>query len=329
MNYIVIDFGGTLAKYSIMDETCKIYKQAEQKAPLESKEAFLDFMCRLYEENRSEYEIGGIAVSMPGVIDEKAGVIHSAGAYLELYGLHLKEELKDRIPVPVSVENDGKCGALAEVWQGNLIDCRDGIVLILGTAVAGGIIKERQIHKGRNLSAGEFSYILLGDERDLTGTVLFKCSVSTLLFKACLVKGIDVKKNTNYELLCHFIDDDQELSEMNNLPKYANGLDGYQFFELLENGDEEIGKLYEEYTWNLAKLMLNLQLIYAPEKILIGGGVSRQPRLIGDIRAQYEKLQQIYMGAISIPCEMDTCRFENTANQYGALYHFFQENGML
>lgn len=326
MNYLVTDFGGTLAKYSIMNENCEIYKQAEHEAPLASKESFLDFLCQLYEENRKEYKIAGIAVSMPGVIDEKQGIIRSAGAYLELYGMHLKEELKDRIPVPVSVENDGKCGALAEVWRGNLKDCQDGIVLILGTAVAGGIIKDRKIHKGKNLSAGEFSYMLLGDEPSLRDTALLRCSVSALLFRACLAKGIDAHKMSNYDLMQHFFDCEQKLSSWDEAPEYAKGMDGYQFFELLEKGDQEIRKLYEEYIANLAKLVLNLQLVYAPEKILIGGGISRQPRLVKDIRAQYEKLQQIYMGVFSAPCEIETCYFENIANQYGALYLFLEEN---
>lgn len=174
MNYLVIDFGGTLAKYSIMNENCELYKQAELEAPLASKESFIDFLCRVYEECKIEYKIAGIAISMPGVIDERNGVIHSAGAYLGLYGMNLKKELRNRIPVPVSVENDGKCGALAEVWKGNLKDCQDGIVLILGTAVAGGLIKDRKIHKGKNFSAGEFSYMLLGDKLSLRSTALLR-----------------------------------------------------------------------------------------------------------------------------------------------------------
>lgn len=325
MNYLVIDFGGTLAKYSVMNEECKVYKRAEAKAPLETKEEFVEFLCRLYEENEKEYGIAGIAVSMPGVIDEKQGVIHSAGAYVHLSGMNIKEELQGRIPVPVSVENDGKCGALAEVWQGNLKDCEDGIVLILGTAVAGGIIKNKKIHKGKNLSAGEFSYLLLGDEPGLQSSVLLRCSVATLLFKACIAKGIDVRKLSNYELFRNFLDCSQEISELDQLPEYVDGMNGIQFFELLEQKDPEISVLYEEYTKNLAKMIWNLQLIYAPERILIGGGVSRQKRLIKDIRMQYEKIQQIYTGIFSAPCELAICHFGNEANQYGALYHFLQK----
>lgn len=328
MQYLTIDFGGTLAKYSIMDEKCEVFKRQEEKSPVETKESFLDFICRLYEENKQEFDIGGIAISMPGIIDEKTGFVKSAGAFLALYGMNLCEELKNRIPVPVTVENDGKCGALAEVWRGNLKECADGIVLLLGTGVGGGIIKDRQIHKGKNLSAGELSYVMLGDEPGFYSTVLYKCSVSTLLFEACRKKGIDVKKSANYGLLSNFLDCSQELSELNELPEYAHGMDGHQFFELLEKGDSVITELYEEFTRNLAKLMLNLQLIYAPEKILVGGGISRQPRLIEDIRKQYAKLEGTFLGIFPVPCEIDVCHFGNEANQYGALYHFLRQQVM-
>lgn len=326
MQYLTIDFGGTLVKYSVMDENCKVFERKEEKSPVESRELFLDFICRLYEEYKSDYEIGGIAVSMPGIIDGRNGLIQSAGAFLSLYGMNLCEELKDRLPVPFTVENDGKCGALAEVWQGNLKEQDDGIVLLLGTGVAGGIIKDRQIHRGKNLSAGEFSYILMGEEPGFYGTALYKCSVSALLFEACRRKGIDVRKSTNYELLSHFLVCSQELSEMNDLPEYAQGMNGYQFFELLEQGDADIRELYEDFTKNLARLILNLQLIYAPEKVLVGGGISRQPRLISDIRRQYDALEKTFLGVFPVPCKIDTCRFGNEANQYGALYHFLRQH---
>ncbi len=329
MKYIVMDFGGMLVKYSVLDESCTLFERGESDAPVQSKEAFLGFIKNTYETYSKGYEIGGIAISMPGVINDKTGDILSAGAYMKLYGINLYEELKPIIPVPVTVENDGKCGALAEVWQGNLKDVNDGIVLILGTGVAGGIIKDRKIHKGQAMSAGEFSYMLVGQEKDIRATVLYQCSVSTLLFKACVKKGIDVRKGSAREIVPFIPDFSQELTEWNERPEYKNGMDGYQFFELLENGDAEIAEIYDEFLSQLARLIINLQFIYSPEKVLIGGGVSRQPRLVSDINAKCEELiDQTYMGAVKNPCNVQKCLLGNEANQYGALYSFLKKKIM-
>lgn len=323
-NYLVIDFGGTLAKYSVMDENGLTLLKREESAPLSSKESFLHFLEGLYRQYAEEYALSGMAISMPGVIDEQRAYVHTAGAYLPLYDMDLGAELKARIPVPVSIENDGKCGALAEVWKGNLTENADGIVIILGTGVAGGIIKDRKLHKGKSLSAGEFSYVFLGEDTGFTSAAVWRCSMSFLLFETAKDLGIDVRKLANYPLVSQVADCSQTLSAFNDLPEYRNGLDGFQFFELLEQGNEIVQARYENFTESLAKLCWNLQAIYGPEKILFGGGVTRQSRLIPDIKAQYDKIAAKYAMLMQFPCVIDRCHFGNEANQYGALYHHLQ-----
>ena len=322
MQYLVMDFGGTLVKYSVMDETCAVFLRGEDDAPVADRAAFLEYLCALYERTCKTFSIGGVEVSMPGVIDAEAGYLRSAGAYSALYGMDLTETLKKWIPVPVSVENDAKCGALAEVWRGNLRDCDDGIVLILGTGVGGGIVKNRKIHRGKNLSAGEFSSFVLGDTAEPRNLAAAKCSVSALLFEAMRRKGIDLRKNRHYEMLRHILPCDQTLSAYDRDPAYDRGMDGHQFFALLEQGDPVIASLYAQYTYSLALLIFNLQISYAPEKVLIGGGISRQARLVPDIHAQYERIRKDAGVLFDLPCCLDVCRFGNEANQYGALYHF-------
>lgn len=322
MNYLTVDFGGTLAKYSVMNESCEVFLRGEVTAPTESRQAFLDVLSGLYEKTDVSFAVGGVAISMPGVIDAESGYVKSAGAYHKLYEMDLMREVNGRIPVPVSVENDGKCGALAEMWQGNLRDCDDGIVLILGTAVGGGIIKERKIHRGKSLSAGEFSFLVLGDTAFPCNLAWAKCGVSPLLFEAMRRKGINVKKHQHYEMYRDTLPCEQTLTEWDRKPEYNHGMDGYQFFTLLERGDPDILRLYDEYIYHLALLAFNLQVIYAPEKILVGGGISRQSRLIPDIRAQYERIQREAGMGFPLPCHLDACLLGNEANQYGALYHF-------
>ena len=321
MNYLTVDFGGTLVKYSVMNESCEVFLRGEETAPTESRQAFLDMLSALYEKAAS-WTVAGIAISMPGVIDAETGYVKSAGAYHTLYEMNLMRELNGRIPVPVSVENDGKCGALAETWRGNLRDCDDGIALILGTAVGGGIIKNRMVHRGKSLSAGEFSFLVLGDTALPRNLAWAKCGVSPLLFEAMRRKGIDVKKHPHYGMYQDALPCEQSLTEWNQNPEYDRGMNGYQFFALLEQGDPDIRRLYDEYAYHLALLAFNLQVTYAPEKILIGGGISRQPRLVPDIRAQYERIQREAGIGFALPCRLDVCLLGNEANQYGALYHF-------
>ena len=63
--------------------------------------------------------------------------------------------LKDNIDVNVTIENDGKCAALAELWCGELSNVENGAVVVLGTGIGGGIIINGKLHKGSHFSAGE------------------------------------------------------------------------------------------------------------------------------------------------------------------------------
>lgn len=320
MDYLTMDFGGTLVKYSVMDENTTVYCSGEAPAPLGSVKTITDFIRKIYFQYSQRYDLKGIAISMPGMIDSRQGILITAGAYY-VYDVDMPWELRD-LPIPVSVENDGKCGALAEAWRGNLKDCRDGIVLILGTGLAGGVIKDGRIHKGKALTAGEFSFLIMDNTQSYKSTGMYRCGVASLLYRACLAKGIDVTKSPSYGRLLDLCGDDQQLTEWDHRPEYAQGMNGYQFFQLLEQGDSDISRLYQQFTYDIARVLFNLQCVYAPEKILVGGGISRQERLIPDIRSQYQVLENYFADNIQMHCYIEACHFGNEANQYGALYHF-------
>ena len=71
----------------------------------------------------------------------------------------------------------------------------------------------------------------------------------------------------------------------------------------------------------LAKEIYNLQCIFDPEKILIGGGISRQPILLTRISEKIDQLYKKIPVAIPHP-RLDVCRFYNESNLIGALYHY-------
>ncbi len=320
MKCLVLDFGGTFLKYSVMDHELKVYDKGEKPSPNASVEQFVASIKELYEKYKEDIE--GIAISMPGFLDVETGYAKTAGAFFPLYQHNIYDLLKDQCSVPVTIENDGKCGALAETWVGNLKNCNDGVAVILGTGVAGGIIKNHRVHRGSSFAAGEFSYMIMQDGLGLGNSVTFSCGVASLMIKACVAKGIDVKRLSSYALFGNFMNISQELSKEDQKPEYANGMDGQQFFELLENGDEAIKELYEEYLSNVAKLLFNIQAFYDPEKIVIGGGISRQKRLITDLQSKVNEIIAGFHGLYAVPCNLDACKFLSEANQYGALYNF-------
>ena len=65
---------------------------------------------------------------MPGRIDTRTGVAHTGGmlsAYM--WEQPFAAQVSERLGVPVTIANDGKCAAAAEAWTGALADVENGL----------------------------------------------------------------------------------------------------------------------------------------------------------------------------------------------------------
>lgn len=63
--------------------------------------------------------------------------------------------------LPVTTLNDGSAAALGEMWLGSARDCRDFVMLTLGTGIGGGIVVDGRPLTGADGSAGEVGHILV------------------------------------------------------------------------------------------------------------------------------------------------------------------------
>jgi predicted NBD/HSP70 family sugar kinase len=62
---------------------------------------------------------------------------------------YFRHVLYERCPVRIVIENDAKCAAMAEAGKGALKDVSDGLVLIFGTMIGGGIIHDHKLLSGK------------------------------------------------------------------------------------------------------------------------------------------------------------------------------------
>ena len=199
--------------------------------------------------------------------------------------------------IKVTIENDAKCAGLAETWLGNGKDYQDMVVVVLGTGIGGTIIKNKQIHHGRNLFAGEISTIIVNYDKENHKALTWSDIASTTALCKRVAKVLNV-----------------------------DSIDGYHVFELANNQDERVLSVLKDFCLDIAVQLYNLQYIYDPEIILIGGGISKQPLLIKMINEAIDDINK-QTNQLVIP-QVNTCKFYNNANLIGALYHFFNKNNL-
>lgn len=196
MNYLAIDIGGTFIKYAVITENCSILEKDKTPTKQDSLEIFIQSLTEICDRIKGQYEIEGIALSMPGIIDSKRGFMYTGGSLFCISNVNIVEILEKKTGIPVTVENDAKCAALAEIWQGSLKDCQNAIVVVCGTAVGGAVIVNREVVSGKNFMAGEFSYVITDSKDDykMSNSLAETAGVQALLKSVSEETGIPVEE---------------------------------------------------------------------------------------------------------------------------------------
>lgn len=288
--YLCIDVGGNSIKYGIVDEALKIYERGDAATPYDGVEPYLDTLEGIY--RQYEGTAAGIAMSVPGMIDNYHGICITGGNLRYIEKFPLAQRLKERCGLPVSVMNDAKCAALAESTWGSLADCQDAIVLVFGTGIGGALVKDGRVHMGKHFSAGEFSFIMMGQECDLeANSWAVRNGNRRLIHMASRARGVK-----------------------------PEGVTGYDVFQWAEAGDEGVKRALNQFTKDIAVMIMNLQAIFDPERFAIGGGISRQSLFLEYIRKNLDYCHS--MLPFEVPkAEVTACKFFNDANLFGALGH--------
>lgn len=290
MKYLAIDAGGTFTKYAVITEECRIVEKGRTPAIVEPLEDFITSLVNIY--NRYKGQVDGIALSMAGIIDSETGFMYTGGNLTCITNLNIVEILESRCGVHVTVENDAKCAALAEVWKGSLMDCHDAVVVVCGTGVGGAVIHDRKVLKGIHNMAGEFSYTLTDAEPEYS-------------------LDHSLAGNTGIRNLV------EDVSESTGIP--GGELDGEKIFSMANRGDQKAIEGIRKYVRRLAVQINNYQFIFDPERIVIGGGISVQPLFLQMIKEELKKINAVYPWDLPVP-EVAVCKFFNDANLIGAVY---------
>lgn len=293
--YLAIDIGGSAIKYALLDENVNFIERGDAPTPLESIDEFVKSISTLYNKYNN---VSAIAISMPGIIDPQKGFAYTGGVLSYIKNMNIVEILQEHCKVPIVIGNDAKCAAYAEVGYGSLKDVNDAVVIILGTGIGGCLIKDRKVHNGKNFAAGEFSAIKTNIEKGYENSQHW-CNINGRYGLLQLVQN-NLQTDTNYN--------------------------GKEIFEMANNGNQKVIDAIDKFCENIAMQIYNLQAIYDPEKVAIGGGISAQPLLMELIEKNVDKVTKASI-ALGLPIHKAVvvpCKFRNDANFLGAYYQLME-----
>src|SRR5699024_10055710 len=118
MYTVAIDVGGTEIKYALLSEDAEIIEQS--KVPTRyGKEKFKTVIIQIVQAFEENYSLDGLGLSLPGYINSKTGFAERGGALMFLDQTNIIELLKEDLSLPIFIENDANCAALAESGFGH------------------------------------------------------------------------------------------------------------------------------------------------------------------------------------------------------------------
>lgn len=285
-NIGLIDIGGTTIKFGAM-----VQGKLEKLSPIATPkvlENFYQVLTTRVSEMKEKYQIKGVGISSPGAVNKKTGIIEGASAIPYIHNFPIQKELETRFQLPVSMENDANCAALAELDSGAGKNVDSLLFLIIGTGVGGSVIINHQIWHGAHLFGGEFGFTLIDDKETLS-------NLGTSV-------GVAKRYNAKFDPQTNFT--------------------GKEVFDLANQGDQLAKQEIQTMYHSLAKGIYNLQYSFDPELIVLGGAVSNNPNLIPSIDREIEKIRQVVKIA-SIKPKIVACNYTDEANLRGAAVDFY------
>ncbi len=305
-----IDIGGTTIKLAfITDDGYIVHKWEIPTDKTDSgihivKDIASALAAELNKYGESSEKLLGIGIGAPGPVDDKDGSVIEA-VNLGWHNYPLKDMLEKETGLPVQVENDANAAALGEMWKGAGGGSRDLVCVTLGTGVGGGVIANGSIVHGANGAAGEIGHITAVLEDGFpcncgkTGCLETVASATGMVRVA--LSGLGMQS-----------------SVLADLQAEKGNLTSKDIVTCALEGDAYALEVIDRVSFHLGFTLANLANALNPEKMVIGGGVSRA----GDILLKnITKYFQIYtFTAVKQSTEIVLAELGNDAGVIGAAW---------
>ena len=158
-NKLGIDLGGTKIEAIIIDDQFQVIDR--KRIPTLRDEGYDAIIKRIIDLSKEMIGIGDISgpigICTPGTIESTTGLLKNSNTVC-LIGKPIQQDMENALGIPVLMENDANCFALAESTIGAAKKYDVVFGVILGTGCGAGIVMNKKVHRGANGIAGEWGH---------------------------------------------------------------------------------------------------------------------------------------------------------------------------
>ena len=262
---IGIDLGGSHVAIGLVDDNYEIIEKRTYYMNARANEILENYILSSIVHGVNEIlnstgyklnNIESIGIATPG--NPKNGCIRNL-VNLGIKEFNLSAKLKEALGgnIEIKLENDGKCAALAEKFNGTLKEYDDCVFLCIGTGIGGAAFFNGKFLKPKRNSGFEFGHMIIKKNGE-------KCNCGN---------------NGCFEVYCSKRKFKEQMQEILGIKEYVGASELTKAIE--ENmSDIKVSTLLNEYIDNLSVGISNIINILEPEAISIGGSMSHYEQLI-------------------------------------------------
>lgn len=265
-----VDLGGTTAKLAFIN----IYGEIIHKWEIptdnsnEGKNITINIAKsidqNLEEKDATKAKLVGIGMGAPGPVNLATGVIYNSVNLGWEDNYPLKDLLEVETSLTAVIDNDANCAALGEMWKGAGNGAKDLVCVTLGTGVGGGVIANGSIVQGISGAAGEIGHITAVP----SGGAPCNCGKTGCLETIASATGI-------VRLASEKLSSESSSGDLKNTFEQTGSVSAKDVFDAARNGDTIAISVVDEVSFHLGLVLANIANTLNPEKIILGGGVSR------------------------------------------------------
>ncbi len=292
MTYIGVDIGGTNLKAGLVNEEGQVLALKKMKiAEIDNQETLTRTMVSMIQDLAAAADIpldqiASVGVGVPGAVEIRSGsILYTCN--LPLRNVPLRRLFHRYLQIPLYIENDANCAAVAEYYVGAGRNSKRFVTITLGTGIGGGIIHNGKIFHGSNGMAGEVGHMCIVADGELCPCGRRGCWEQYASASALKRLTQQALERNPHSILARVVAEN------------GGAVSGRSAFIAARQGDPVGQRVCDMYIRYLSIGIANLINIFQPDTLAIGGGVSHE----ADTQLLIPVQQQV--AKESIPCNRD------------------------
>jgi glucokinase len=260
---IGVDMGGSKLLAGVVDRDLDVQGTLQRRLIGLDQPSLIDLAVEAVDEARRQADgtVEAAGFGIPCLIDTRTGRARMA-VNLPLAEIDFAAVMRDRLQMPVFVDNDANAAVLAEKLGGAARGCSEVVMLTIGTGIGGGVIAGGELYRGATGVGAELGHMVI----DLNGP---PCQGS------CPNRGC-IEAIASGTALAHEARQaaaEQPDSALGRAQADGQELAGPLVTELARSGDAAARSVLELVGTRLGVAVANLVNIFNPQVVVLGGGV--------------------------------------------------------